>query len=220
LESAAREIGDKFGARVLARKADVRSEEDVQALVDEALDRFGRIDILVANAGGPPSSRFGDTAPSAWREGLELNLMSTVFLSRAVVPVMRRQKWGRIVAITSIAVKQPIEGLILSNVSRLGVLGLMKSMSAELAPEGILVNVVCPGYTRTGRLVELAERTAEREELTKEAIYQRWTAAIPMGRLGEPEEFASLVAFLVSEKASYITGTCIQVDGGYVRGVL
>jgi 3-oxoacyl-[acyl-carrier protein] reductase len=132
---------------------------------------------------------------------------------------MKRQGWGRIVAIASVSARQPIDGLVISNTSRLGVVGLAKSMAAELAPDGILVNVVCPGYTRTERLVELASQMAERAQTSPETIYEKWTGAIPMGRLGEPEELAALVAFLVSEKASYMTGTCIQVDGGYVRGV-
>ena len=133
---------------------------------------------------------------------------------------MREQKWGRIVAITSVSVKQPIDGLILSNVSRLGVLGLAKTMASELAPDGITVNAAAPGYTRTERLVDLASSMADKDGLSQDAVYARWTEAIPAGRLGEPSEFAALVAFLVSEKASYITGTCVQVDGGFVRGIL
>jgi len=219
LTAAETAIQKNSGVEILARPTDVTKEHEVGALVDAALERFGRIDILVANAGGPPSTRFVDTEVEDWRRGLELNLLSTILLSRAVVPSMKSHGWGRVVVIASVSAKQPIDGLVISNTSRLGVVGLAKSMASELAPDGILVNVVCPGYTRTERLEELASQMAKRGETDPEAIYRKWTSAIPMGRLGEPEELAALVAFLVSEKASYITGTCIQVDGGWVRGV-
>lgn len=220
LEQTARLLRESHGADVLTRVADVTVESEVKALVDAAAERFGCLDILVANAGGPPSTRFVDTDLALWRRGLDLNLLSTVLLCRAVVPGMRRNRWGRIVAITSVTVKQPLDGLILSNVSRLGVVGLAKSLANELAPDGILVNVVCPGFTRTERLMELATASAARDGIKEEEVIRRWTASIPLGRLGEPEEFGSLVAFLCSERASYITGTCIQVDGGFVRGVM
>lgn len=220
IKTVAREIQDQFGVEVWADAVDVRHENEVQRLVSAGLDKFGRVDILVTNAGGPPATRFAETETAEWREGIDLNLMSTIFLCRAVVPSMRRERWGRIVAITSVAVKQPIDGLVLSNVARLGVLGLTKTMAAELAPHGITVNTVCPGYTRTDRLEELARQIAEKETISEQAVYDRWTDLIPMGRLGRPEEFAAMVAFLVSERASYVTGTCIQIDGGFVRGVL
>lgn len=220
LEETAEQIQSTTGVDVFARPVDVSREEDVGGFVNLALERFPRIDILIANAGGPPASRFEDTEISQWREGIDSNLMSTVFLCRAVVPAMRKQKWGRIVAITSISVKQPVDGLILSNVSRLGVVGLTKSMANELAPDGITVNTVCPGFTRTQRLLDLAERMAEQEKVSRKDVYRRWTDAIPMGRLGEPNEFAAVVAFLSSEQASYVTGTCVQVNGGFVKGIL
>lgn len=222
LQAAAREIEaiQEPGERtVLTVPTDVTREQDVDRLIEATLEKFARVDVLVANAGGPPASHFDTTDVAAWQGALELSLMSTIYLCRAVVPVMKRQGSGRIVAITSISAKQPVDGLILSNTARAGVLGMMKTLSNELAPEGIGVNVVCPGYTRTDRLVDLASRMSEQEGVPEEAIQKRWTDQIPMGRLGEPSEFAAVVAFLSSERASYVTGTCVQVDGGAVQSV-
>lgn len=218
LGKTAREIETRENAEVFFRPTDVTREEDVLAWVRGTMDRFGCVDVLVANAGGPPSSRFENTDLDQWRKGLELNLLSTILLCRAVVPLMKERRSGRIVAITSISVKQPVDGLILSNTARSGVLGLMKTLSNELAPFGIGVNVVCPGYTRTDRLIDLASRMSASEGVPEDAIYTRWTGQIPMGRLGEPSEFASVVAFLCSERASYVTGACVQVDGGVIKG--
>lgn len=220
LDAAAREIAGRTGVDVFFRPADVTREDEVSALVDAATARFGKIDVLVANAGGPPATRFESTALSDWKAGIDLGLLSTILLCRAVVPRMKEKRSGRIVAVTSISVKQPIEGLILSNTARAGVVGFMKTLANELGPFGIGVNVVCPGYTRTDRLEELASRMSHAEGVAPEAIYARWTSQIPMGRLGEPSEFAAVVAFLCSERASYVTGTCLQVDGGFVKGVL
>lgn len=219
LNAVARGIEEQYSAEVLSQPTDVRLEDEVDAWTRSTVERFGRIDILVANAGGPPTSTFVDTSVQTWRDAVELNLMSTIFMCGTVVPHMRRQKAGSIIAVTSVSVKQPVDGLILSNTARAGVLGLTKSMSNELAPEGIRVNMVCPGYTRTERLEDLAERLSQSRNVSSEEIYRGWTAAIPMARIGEPEEFASVVAFLASERASYVTGTCIQVDGGAVKGL-
>ncbi len=210
---------DRRGRKVLAVPTDVTREEDVDRLVEAAMEKYSRVDVLVANAGGPPASHFETTDVAAWKSGIELNLLSTIYLCRAVVPVMKRQGSGRVVAITSISVKQPVDGLILSNTARAGVVGMMKTLSNELAPCGIGVNVVCPGYTKTDRLVDLASRLSEQEGVSQEAIQKRWTDQIPMGRLGDPAEFASVVAFLCSQRASYVTGTCLQVDGGVVKSV-
>lgn len=219
LEDAARDIRERSRAEVFFRSTDVTREEEVDALAAAVLERFSRIDVLVANAGGPPATRFETTGLSEWKQGIDLSLLSTILLCRAVVPRMKEQRSGRIVAIASISVKQPVDGLILSNTARAGVVGFAKTLANELGPFGVGVNVVCPGYTRTDRLVELASRMGAQEGVAPEAIYSRWTSQIPMGRLGEPEEFASVVAFLCSERASYVTGTCLQVDGGYVKGV-
>jgi 3-oxoacyl-[acyl-carrier protein] reductase len=219
LEAAAREIEADSGSDVDFRPTDVTREDEVAAWVEGARGRFGAIDILVANAGGPPSTRFETTEVSMWKDAIELNLLSTILLCRAVVPFMKEQRSGRIVAITSISAKQPVEGLILSNTARSGVTGLMKTLSNELGPFGIGVNVVCPGYTRTDRLVELAAKISEREGISEEEVHARWTSQIPMARLGEPEELAAVVALLCSERARYVTGTSIQVDGGAVKGL-
>lgn len=219
LRKTADQIETESGREVLAIPTDVTRESDVARLVEATLQKFERIDVLVTNAGGPPASQFDTTDVSAWKSGIELNLLSTIYLCRAVVPVMKRRGSGRIVAITSISVKQPVDGLILSNTARAGVVGMMKTLSNELAPHGIGVNVVCPGYTRTDRLEDLSARLGEQEGVPRAAIQKRWTDQIPMGRLGEPAELAAMVAFLCSERASYVTGTCIQVDGGAVRSV-
>ncbi len=217
LLDASKGLEARHGISVVARPTDVADESQVDRFVSDVRERFGRIDILVANAGGPPSTRFETTRVEEWQQAVKLNLMSTIFLCRAVIPTMKEQRSGRLLAITSISVKQPVDGLILSNVSRAGVLGLMKSLANELGPHRITANVVCPGYTRTDRLVELAGRLSVREGLSTDAIYERWSSTIPLGRIGEPEEFAAVVAFLASERASYVTGTCIQVDGGHVK---
>ena len=219
LMKTADEIASATGASVLPVQTDVTVYVEVKSLVAEALREFGRIDILVCNAGGPPPASFLEVSPEKWRAGIELNLMSTISLIREVVPHMRKRRWGRIINMTSVAVKQPIDGLILSNVVRTGVVALSKTLSNELAGDNILVNAVCPGYTRTERLEQLAEARAREKNVSRDEVFLAWEEAVPMGRLGTPEEFASLVVFLASERASYITGVTIQVDGGYVKGL-
>jgi 3-oxoacyl-[acyl-carrier protein] reductase len=211
LAAAAAEIRAATGAEVLARPVDVTVYEQVRAFVREAADRFGRIDICVANAGGPPSKTFAETTPDDWKAGADVNLMSTVYLAREVLPGMQQRHWGRFIAITSVAVKQPVEGLILSNSVRSAVSGLVKTLANEYGPYNVLVNNVCPGYTATARLEALAANLP--------AAKERWISQVPLRRIGQPEEFANLVVFLASERASYITGTSIAVDGGLVKGI-
>ena len=219
IEGAANEIRRATGVEVLAMAADVTRPDEVRRLVAETLQRFGRIDICVTNAGGPPSKSFAETTESDWTAAVDLNLLSVVHLAREVLPVMRKQHWGRLLTITSVAVKQPVDGLILSNSVRTAVSGLVKSLANEYGKDNITVNNVCPGYTRTARLNELAARLAKNEGVAREQAEERWTSQIPLGRLAEPEEFANVVTFLASERASYITGASIAVDGGLVKGI-
>ncbi|MGC8874385.1 MAG: SDR family oxidoreductase [Chloroflexia bacterium] len=219
LRRTAEEIAAETGARLLAIAADVTVARDVTNLVTTVVEQFGRLDILVNNAGGPPPGPFLSFSDDDWRRAVELNLISTVRLTRAAVPIMRANHWGRIINITSVAVKQPIPDLVLSNAARSAVIGLAKTLALELAPDGITVNSVCPGFTLTERVQQLAESLAEREGKTVAEVLAGYERQIPMGRMGRPEELAALVAFLASERAAYITGTAIQVDGGYVRGI-
>lgn len=207
------------GVRVLGVAADVASPADVACLVQVALAEFGRIDILVTNAGGPPAGTFEQHDAAAWDAATRLLLTSVVELTRAVLPGMKKQGWGRILNITSIAVKQPVSGLLLSNSLRAAVTGLARTLANEVATSGITVNTILPGYTRTERVEHLASAAAAREDISEAQATERWTQEIPMRRLGEPREFAALAAFLCSERASYITGTSTAVDGGWLRGL-
>ena len=208
------------GAHVLAVPADVAVVSDVTRVVDSGIERFGRIDILVTNAGGPPAGNFEHVTREQWEVATRLTLYSAIELARHVLPGMKERRWGRILNITSIAVKQPVENLILSNSLRAGVTGFARTLANEVAALGITVNNILPGYTRTERVEELAAMMAAKEGISSAEFKARWEQEIPMKRLGEPREFAALAAFLVSERASYITGTSIQVDGGWIRSLL
>lgn len=220
LEATGTEIRSLTGAQVLPLRADLTDPLQIRDIVDRTLDRFGHIDVLVTNNGGPPAGFFGDFDDDAWLAAHERTLLSAVRLIRGVLPAMRAQGWGRIVNITSVSVRQPVDNLLLSNVYRPGVIGLAKTLSAQLAAEGITVNNVAPGYTRTDRVMELAHARAADQGETLEQVLADTTSTIPMERMGEPEELAALVAFLASERAAYITGATIPVDGGYVKGLL
>ncbi|MFQ6126001.1 MAG: SDR family oxidoreductase [Candidatus Heimdallarchaeota archaeon] len=208
-----------FGGKVLAVKADVTDYDQVQNLVKETIKTFGNPQILVNNAGGPPQATFQEVDIATWREAVDLNLMSTIYLSREVVPYMIKARWGRIINMTSVSVKQPIDNLLLSNTVRSGVIGLTKSLSNELGPYNITVNSVAPGYTLTKRLRDIAQKLAEETNRSLEDQLKEMAKDVPLGRVGQPEEIANLVVFLASEKASYITGTTIQVDGGLVKSL-
>lgn len=219
LRDAADEIRAATGGEVLAIPGDVTNEDHIRNLISETKNQFGSVDILVTNAGGPPAGFFDDFNAQHYRDAVELNLISTINLCREAVPHMREREWGRIVAITSIAAKQPVENLILSNTARAGVLGFMKTLSQQIATAGITVNTVCPGYHLTERLKSLSSAIAKKEGVSVEDVYSRWADSTPMKRIGEPKEFAAVVAFLCSERASYLTGTVTQIDGGAYRAL-
>ena len=220
LDETAAAIAKNSNAHVLAVPADVTVTDDIKRLVETGTERFGRIDILVTNAGGPPAGRFEQLTQEQWERAIRLTLFSAIELTRQVLPGMKERRWGRILNITSIAVKQPVENLLLSNSLRAGLTGFARTLANEVAADGITVNNILPGYTRTGRLDELAQMMAEKQGISAGEFRGRWEKEIPMGRLGEPREFAALATFLVSERASYITGTSIQVDGGWIKSLL
>lgn len=219
MKATAQEIEAATGSEVLAIRADLTKPSDIKHLVETTAQHFGRIDILFTNAGGPPPGRFVELTPEQWQAAVDLTLMSAVHLCYKVVPYMRRQGGGRIITSTSVSVKQPLDNLVLSNSIRLAVIGLTKSLSNELARDNILVNSVCPGWTRTERVEELMRDRAAREGITIEEAFAGIEKDIPLGRMATPEEFANLVVFLASERASYITGAAIQVDGGFYKGI-
>ena len=220
IETAGRDIAAASGAQVLARAADVSRATDIGAFVDATLERFGRVDVLVTNTGGPPSGAFDTHALAAWRAATETLLYAPLEFARRVLPGMRERRWGRILNVTSIAVKQPVDGLILSNSLRAAVTGWARTLANEEARHGITVNNLMPGHTDTDRVRELATATAAREGISVEQVLARREREIPMRRMGTPREFAALAAFLASERASYITGTSIPVDGGWIRALV
>jgi 3-oxoacyl-[acyl-carrier protein] reductase len=220
LEKAAHEIEAASGARVVAIAGDLSEPDEIQRVVDQGQRALGPIDVLVTNTGGPPAGPFESHDREAWDAAVRQNLHSVIELTRAVLPGMKERRWGRIINVTSIAVKQPVDNLILSNSIRAAVTGFARTLANEVAPFGVTVNNVLPGYTETQRVVELAERVASAKKITSADARAEWERQIPMGRLGEPREFAALVAFLASDRASYITGTSIPVDGGWTRGLL
>jgi 3-oxoacyl-[acyl-carrier protein] reductase len=219
LKEAAREIGETTGARVVPVVGDVARPEDVARILGRALAELGRVDVLVTNSGGPPSGTFESTPPAAWKAAVDVLLTSAVELIRGVLPGMKERRFGRILNVTSIAVKQPVENLILSNSLRAAVTGMARTLANEVAPFGITVNNLVPGYTRTERLVELSDTNTARTGAAASEFYSKLEREIPARRLGEPAELAALAAFLASERASYVTGQSIVVDGGWVRGL-
>ncbi|MGC2698462.1 MAG: SDR family oxidoreductase [Candidatus Angelobacter sp.] len=219
LREAAERVRSQTGAEIFAEPLDVTNEAHVQRFTELVAKRFGRIDVCVANAGGPPAKNFLSLSSDEWRKAVDLNLLSTVHLAKAVIPYMQRHRWGRIVTITSISVKQPIADLVLSNSARAAVVGLVKSLSNEFGKDGILVNNVAPGYTATERLQELAQVRALAAGNSPQQVCDSWAAETPVKRLGDPKEIADVIVWLASERASYITGQTILVDGGIYRGL-
>lgn len=220
LEETAASIEKSTGKEVFHRALDVTDSTAVASFVEAVETRFGRVDICVTNSGGPPSKSFKDTKPEDWRTAFDQLLMSTVYFARETLPRMQKKKWGRLITMTSSAVKQPVDGLLLSNSTRAAVTGLARTLANEYAADGITVNNVCPGYTLTARLDGLAATISARSGAKPEEVFAGWEREIPARRLGTPQEFAAVVAFLASERASYVNGASIAVDGGLVRSLL
>jgi 3-oxoacyl-[acyl-carrier protein] reductase len=216
LAAAAAEIGPG----ILAVAADLAVPGEPTRAVEAVLERFGRLDVLVANTGGPPAGTHDTLSLEDWDQATTLLLRSAVELTAAALPSMKERGWGRILAVTSVAVKQPVDNLMLSNSLRAAVTGFAATLAREVAKDGITVNTILPGYTATERVAELNEANARREGVDADEIQARLEASIPLGRLAEPREFAALAAFLASERAGYITGGAFAVDGGWLRGLL
>ncbi len=219
LNAACEYIRKQTGAEIIGIAADLSIVADVESIFNKGLERFGRIDILVTNTGGPPAAPFESTSRESWDEATRNLLTSVLDMTRLVLPGMKERRWGRILNITSIAAKQPVENLMLSNSIRAAVTGFAKTLANEMAEHGITVNNILPGYTATERVEDLARTLAKKEGVDAAEIRKRWEFEIPMKRLGTPKEFAALAAFLVSARASYITGSSIAVDGGWIRSL-
>lgn len=219
LEAAADAIRKRTGAEVFARPLDVTEPTAVDQYVRAVVEQFGGIDICVSNAGGPPAKGFLACSLDDWRRAVEANFLSTVYFCREVIPHMQRKRWGRIISLTSITTKQPVRDLVLSNAVRAAVVGLVKSLSNEFGKDGILVNNVGPGYTRTDRLQELARTRSAAHGKNEDEIFAAWAADSAVERVAEPREVADTIVWLASERASYITGQTILVDGGAYKGL-
>jgi 3-oxoacyl-[acyl-carrier protein] reductase len=219
LNDTADQIRWKYGTDVLALSADLTRYEDIKRLVNETMRRFGRIDILVNNTGGPTPGGFFDLDDESWEMGFQRLLMFTVRICREVIPIMKKQNWGRIINDTSFTVKEPADRLVLSNVFRVGVISLAKTLSRELGQYNITVNNVCPGSFETERMEQILEERSAKSGKSIEAVKAELIETIPIRRMQKPEELADLVAFLASENAGGITGTTIQVDGGMIKGL-
>ncbi|QQE76375.1 SDR family oxidoreductase [Brevibacillus composti] len=219
LNEAKAEILQATGREPLALVTDVTKAEDIERLVAETVNRYGRVDILINNAGGPPAGTFDQLSDEQWTNAFELNLLSFVRSIRAVLPHMRRQQFGRIVNFASSSFKQPLENLILSNTFRTGIVGLAKSLATELGPDGILINTIGPGRIATDRVAALDQIRAQNLQIDASEVRKNVEAAIPLGRYGEPEEFARMATFLASPANSYVTGQAFLVDGGLVKAI-
>jgi 3-oxoacyl-[acyl-carrier protein] reductase len=219
LQAAAQHIKKQYGAQVLAAPLDVTDPKAVHDFIDQTVATFGSTDICVTNAGGPPAKGFLASSLEDWRKAVDANFLSAVYFAREVIPHMQRKGWGRIITITSITTKQPVADLVLSNAVRAAVVGLVRSLANEFGKDGILVNNVGPGYTATDRLKELAKARSAAQGRAEQEFFAGWAAASPLQRVGEPREVAETIVWLASERASYITGQTILVDGGAYKGL-
>jgi 3-oxoacyl-[acyl-carrier protein] reductase len=219
LQAAAEGIRKGHNAEVIAEAFDVTDAGAVSRFVAAIAEKMGGVDICVTNAGGPPAKGFLAASLEEWQRALEMNFLSTVYLAREVIPHMQRKRWGRIITLTSISTKQPVSDLVLSNSVRAAVVGLVKSLANEFGKDGILVNNVGPGFTATDRLKELAATRASASGKSEQEIFEGWAAEAPLKRLGEPREVADTIVWLASERASYVTGQTVLVDGGMYKGL-
>ena len=220
LEAAAAEIRAATGAEVLAVPADLSRLEDIQRLVQSTLDRFGRLDIAVANSGGPPAGRATDTSEETWRQSMDMALSFFIRMGREATPPMREQKWGRVVNILASTVYQPIDNLVTSGVTRMGAVAYAKSLADEVGRDNVLVNNVAPGFLMTERMRHIFETRSQETGQDIDTVLDAGAARIPVGRFGRPEELGDFVAYLCSDKNTYVTGTTILIDGGVVRSVM
>jgi 3-oxoacyl-[acyl-carrier protein] reductase len=219
LEAAAGSIRQQYSVDVLSRALDVTDAAAVHEFVEAVVSKFGGVDICVTNAGGPPAKGFLAASVEEWRKAIDSNFLSTVYFAREVIPHMQKKKWGRIITITSITTKQPVLELVLSNAVRAGVVGLVKSLANEFGKDGILVNNVGPGFTATDRLKELAKVRSAASGKSQQEIFEEWAIDAAQKRIGEPREVADTIVWLASERASFITGQTILVDGGAYKGL-
>ena len=219
LQAAADKIRKQHKADVFAKALDVTDPAAVSRFVAAVAEKFGSLDICVTNAGGPPAKGFLATSLEDWRRALAANFLSAVYFAREVIPHMQRKHWGRIITITSITTKQPVADLVLSNAVRAAVVGLVKSLANEFGKDGILVNNVGPGFTATDRLKELAKSRCASSGKSEQEIFDAWAADAPLNRLGDPREVAETIVWLASERASYVTGQTVLVDGGMYKGL-
>ncbi len=219
LNAVAEKIRSQHKADVFTKAFDVTDAAAVHDFVSAVVQEFGGVDICVTNAGGPPAKGFLATTIEEWKRAVDLNFMSTVYFAHEVIPQMQKKKWGRIITITSITTKQPVADLVYSNAVRAAVVGLVKSLANEFGKDGILVNNVGPGYTATDRLIELAKSRSAASGKSEKEIFESWAVDAPLKRLGEPRELADAIVWLASERASYITGQTVLVDGGLYKGL-
>jgi 3-oxoacyl-[acyl-carrier protein] reductase len=219
LQATAEGIRQRHRAEVFQEAIDVSDPDAVHRFVENVVLKFGAADICVINAGGPPAKGFLAATEADWRKAIDQNFMSAVYFAREVIPHMQKKRWGRIITITSITTKQPVADLVLSNAVRTGVVGLVKSLANEFGKDGILVNNVGPGFTATDRLKELAKTRSAASQKSEKEIFESWAADSAIKRVGEPREVAETIVWLASERASYITGQTVLVDGGVYKGL-
>ena len=220
LQAEAQAMSAQYGVEVFPQAVDVSQAGAAEAMVAKAIERFGGLDVLVTNAGGPPAGGFDDFSEEDWLKAVRLTLLSALGMARAALPSMRKAGWGRIINMTSISVKQPVDNLLLSNSIRSAVVGWAKTLADAEGEHGITVNNICTGLFKTERIEQLAKVRAEAQGVTPAQILEGMAAEVPLRRLGDPKEYGDLAVFLASERASYINGVSYLIDGGLYRGLM